>query len=127
MHAFCGWFDTQFRGSDGSPADTPVTLSTAPDPTGATHWGQQSFYIVPPLECAPGDKLKATIKVRTRAWAGRAGCRGNWGAWDGAQGGGASSSCARPTAVPVSVRACGGAATAGMRAPTAGRRCARAG
>ncbi|KIZ06233.1 putative protein arginine N-methyltransferase 4.2 [Monoraphidium neglectum] len=66
VHAFCGWFDVAFRGSDAHPADTPVTLTTAPDPTGATHWGQQSFYVVPPVECSPGDMLKASIKVDRR-------------------------------------------------------------
>jgi protein arginine N-methyltransferase 1 len=66
VHAFCGWFDVAFRGSDENPADTPVTLTTAPDPTGATHWGQQSFYVVPPIEAAPGERLKASIKVDRR-------------------------------------------------------------
>jgi len=30
---------------------------------GATHWGQQVFYVQPPVECAPGDKIAATIEV----------------------------------------------------------------
>ncbi len=41
VDAFCGWFDTQFKGSEQNATTTEVTLSTAPDPTGATHWGQQ--------------------------------------------------------------------------------------
>ena len=41
VDAFCGWFDTQFKGSQENPVTTEVTLTTAPDPTGATHWGQQ--------------------------------------------------------------------------------------
>jgi hypothetical protein len=41
VDAFCGWFDTQFKGSAENPTTTEVILSTAPDPTGATHWGQQ--------------------------------------------------------------------------------------
>lgn len=41
VDAYCGWFDTQFKGSAENPVTTEVTLSTAPDPTGATHWGQQ--------------------------------------------------------------------------------------
>lgn len=41
VDAFCGWFDTQFKGSAQNATTTEVTLSTAPDPTGATHWGQQ--------------------------------------------------------------------------------------
>jgi protein arginine N-methyltransferase 1 len=64
--AFCGWFDVQFRGSDANPADSPVTLTTAPDPTGATHWGQQSFYCVPAIECAAGGTIRASIKVDRR-------------------------------------------------------------
>ena len=66
VHAFVGWFDVAFRGSDDNPADSPVTLSTAPDPTGATHWGQQCFYVVPPIECAAEQRLKASIKVDRR-------------------------------------------------------------
>jgi protein arginine N-methyltransferase 1 len=67
VHAFCGWFDVAFRGSSESPADSPVTLSTAPDATGATHWGQQVFYAVPPVEAPAGARIKAAIKVNRRA------------------------------------------------------------
>ena len=34
-------FGPQFKGSPQNPVTTEVTLTTAPDPTGATHWGQQ--------------------------------------------------------------------------------------
>lgn len=66
MDAFCGWFDVQFRGSEANPATTDVTLSTAPDPTGATHWGQQSFFLHPPVECAEGDTIACSIEVVRR-------------------------------------------------------------
>lgn len=31
--------------------------------SGATHWGQQVFYLQPPLECAPSDSIIASIEV----------------------------------------------------------------
>ena len=40
-----------------------VSLSTAPDPTGATHWGQQTFCLHPPIDCAPGDAVEGSIRV----------------------------------------------------------------
>jgi protein arginine N-methyltransferase 1 len=40
-----------------------VQLSTAPDPTGATHWGQQTFSLHPAVDCAPGDALQGSIKI----------------------------------------------------------------
>eukprot|EP00798_Chlamydomonas_sp_ICE-L_P029086 gene29086-32297_t len=63
VEAFCGYFDTFFRGSDENPTDNEVRLSTAPDPTGATHWGQQQFYLHPAIECEPGDSLSCSIEV----------------------------------------------------------------
>ena len=45
----------------GNPAQ--VLLSTAPDPTGATHWGQQTFTLHPAVDCAPGDALVGRITV----------------------------------------------------------------
>ncbi len=33
---------------------------------GATHWGQQTFYISPPIDCAPTDHLKCSIDVARR-------------------------------------------------------------
>ena len=45
VDAFVGWFDVTFAGSPANPAPHVVTLTTAPDAAGATHWGQQ----VPPL------------------------------------------------------------------------------
>ena len=52
VDAYCGWFDTQFKGSQENPVTTEVTLTTAPDPTGATHWGQQvRARDAPPCHC----------------------------------------------------------------------------
>lgn len=66
VDAFSGWFDVAFKGSPESAADIEVWLTTAPDPTGATHWGQQIFYMNPPVDCAPGDKLHCKIGVYRR-------------------------------------------------------------
>jgi protein arginine N-methyltransferase 1 len=63
VEAFCGFFDTDFRGSAENPTDFTITLSTAPDPTGATHWGQQCFFLNPAIECAANDRLRCTIDV----------------------------------------------------------------
>jgi len=57
VEGFCGFFDVQFRGSEQNPADHDILLSTAPDPTGSTHWGQQSFVLHPPIACMPGETL----------------------------------------------------------------------
>lgn len=63
IDGFCGYFDVLFKGSQESPADLDVRLTTAPDPTGATHWGQQTFCVHPPIDAAPGDRLKCRIEV----------------------------------------------------------------
>lgn len=67
VEAFSGYFDVQFRGSPENPADSPVTLSTAPDPTGATHWGQQVFPLLPPVACQEGSTLEGTLGLSRRA------------------------------------------------------------
>ena len=66
VEAFCGYFDVLFKGSEQNPADVEVRLSTAPDPTGATHWGQQTFYINPPIEMSTNDSLECSIEVQRR-------------------------------------------------------------
>lgn len=63
IEALCGFFDVWFRGSTQNPTDVEVRLSTSPDPTGATHWGQQTFYCHPPIEAEGGDKLVGSITV----------------------------------------------------------------
>lgn len=66
VDALCGWFDVWFRGSDEAAVDNEIRLSTGPDPTGATHWGQQTFPLHPPIDCAPGDKLRVEMEVSRR-------------------------------------------------------------
>ncbi len=44
-------------------AGRQVLLSTAPDPTGATHWGQQTFSLNPVLEVAAGDAVAGDITI----------------------------------------------------------------
>ena len=63
---YAGFFDVQFNGSSQNPADFPVTLSTAPDPTGATHWGQQSFLLNPPVDCKAGDVIVCELDMQRR-------------------------------------------------------------
>jgi protein arginine N-methyltransferase 1 len=48
--AFAGWFDVSFRGSAANPNETNVELTTAPDANGATHWGQQAFFLSSPVK-----------------------------------------------------------------------------
>eukprot|EP00878_Enallax_costatus_P026512 GHUV01028454.1.p1 GENE.GHUV01028454.1~~GHUV01028454.1.p1 ORF type:complete len:243 (+),score=56.64 GHUV01028454.1:127-855(+) len=63
IDAFCGWFDVDFQGSPEHPADEAVRLTTGPDPTGSTHWGQQVFMMNPSIDCAPGDTLSCNVKI----------------------------------------------------------------
>ena len=55
VNAFCGWFDVIFAGSPENPTDFEVPLSTAPDPRGSTHWGQQLFSLHPAISCSRGE------------------------------------------------------------------------
>jgi len=66
VDALCGYFDVTFSGSAANPTDNNVILTTMPDQTGATHWGQQTFVMYPTLECAPGDTIKGDIVVTRR-------------------------------------------------------------
>lgn len=64
VNAFCGWFDVHFRGSEGSPVDSPIEMTTAPEYNHCTHWGQQAFLIDPPIESRDGDVLEGRISVK---------------------------------------------------------------
>lgn len=61
---FCGWFDVHFRGSKETPATTDVELTTAPDPNGATHWGQRCFWLYPGAVVSPGDSLNGEMHMQ---------------------------------------------------------------
>lgn len=63
VDALCGWFDVDFRGSGANPAPSPVTLDTAPDEQGATHWGQQVFYLHPPQPAEADDVLAGSLEL----------------------------------------------------------------
>ena len=40
-----------------------MVLSTAPDASGATHWGQLTFQLHPPISAAPGDRLRCDLEM----------------------------------------------------------------
>lgn len=67
VDGLAGWFEVQFRGSAENPATEEVQLSTAPDERGATHWGQQAFYLHPPQRAVDGDVLKGSFEMVRRS------------------------------------------------------------
>jgi protein arginine N-methyltransferase 1 len=64
--AFCGWFDVSFKGSVANPNETNVELTTAPDANGATHWGQQAFYLQPTLSASDGSVIKGRLELKRK-------------------------------------------------------------
>lgn len=50
-----------------SPPDYPTQTPPPGHPSGATHWGQQTFPLHPPIDCAPGDRLRVSVEVTRRA------------------------------------------------------------
>lgn len=66
LEGFVGYFDTEFKGSLETPAPVPVTLTTEPDETGATHWGQQVFQVHPSIPCSPDDDIDCEFEMKRR-------------------------------------------------------------
>jgi len=64
--AFAGWFDVTFAGSDENPCENPVQLTTAPDANGATHWGQQAFYMWPEIYASDGAVVSGKFDMVRR-------------------------------------------------------------
>ena len=64
--AFAGWFDVSFRGSEANPCENVVDLTTAPDANGATHWGQQAFYLSPGISAADGAHLEGRLEMQRK-------------------------------------------------------------
>lgn len=64
--AFAGWFDVTFAGSSENPCENVVELTTAPDANGATHWGQQAFYMYPEISPSRGSKIKGKFDMLRR-------------------------------------------------------------
>jgi len=62
-NALVGWFDVDFRGTNANPTHYPVTLSTSPIQGMSTHWGQQVFYLVPPVKGEAGATFEATMEM----------------------------------------------------------------
>lgn len=66
IQGFVGYFDTSFKGSIQNPTDVEVVLTTAPDATGATHWGQMTFQVSPPIMATAGDVIECTMEMHRR-------------------------------------------------------------
>ena len=64
--AFAGWFDVTFAGSKENPCENPVELTTAPDANGATHWGQQAFYMFPEVYASDGHFISGKFDMVRR-------------------------------------------------------------
>ena len=66
IQGFVGFFDTSFKGSPQNPVQVETVLTTAPDATGATHWGQMTFQLAPFMDAAPGDTIDCTLEMVRR-------------------------------------------------------------
>ena len=64
--AFAGWFDVSFYGSNANPAETKVELTTAPDANGATHWGQQAFFLSPTVKASDGGVISGRLELKRK-------------------------------------------------------------
>jgi protein arginine N-methyltransferase 1 len=64
--AFAGWFDVTFAGSEENPCENIVELTTAPDANGATHWGQQAFYMYPEISASDGAVISGKFDMLRR-------------------------------------------------------------
>jgi len=62
VSGFAGWFTVDFKGSEASPVDKVVTLSTGPE-GGHTHWGQQVFYLRDPIDCCADSMISGTLHM----------------------------------------------------------------
>lgn len=62
VSGYAGWFTVDFNGSVENRATKRVTLSTGPE-MGYTHWGQQVFYLLDPVECTTDTKLHGTVSM----------------------------------------------------------------
>eukprot|EP00245_Coleochaete_scutata_P017499 TRINITY_DN85_c0_g1_i1.p1 TRINITY_DN85_c0_g1~~TRINITY_DN85_c0_g1_i1.p1 ORF type:complete len:375 (+),score=77.47 TRINITY_DN85_c0_g1_i1:192-1316(+) len=63
ISGFAGWFDVHFRGSAANPAECEVELTTRPSVDDTTHWGQQVFFLHPPVAASDGDILKGWLEI----------------------------------------------------------------
>ena len=64
--AFAGWFDVHFKGSKQNPCETEVELTTAPDANGATHWGQQAFYLERGIKPSDGGAVWGRLEMKRK-------------------------------------------------------------
>eukprot|EP01024_Parvocaulis_polyphysoides_P037993 TRINITY_DN339_c1_g1_i4.p1 TRINITY_DN339_c1_g1~~TRINITY_DN339_c1_g1_i4.p1 ORF type:complete len:384 (-),score=76.81 TRINITY_DN339_c1_g1_i4:606-1718(-) len=66
IEGFCGYFDVEFKGSPQNPCQSAVTLTTAPDATGCTHWGQLTFPAYPSVKMNAEGKVACNMSVTRR-------------------------------------------------------------
>ena len=52
--------------SQENPNETDVELTTAPDANGATHWGQQAFYLSPGISAADGAVIEGRLEMQRK-------------------------------------------------------------
>lgn len=62
VSGFAGWFTVDFAGSVPNPAPRRVHFSTGPE-AGHTHWGQQVFYLMDPIDCTPDTEIHGTVAL----------------------------------------------------------------
>ena len=55
-----------FTCSQENPNETDVELTTAPDANGATHWGQQAFYLSPGISAADGAVIEGRLEMQRK-------------------------------------------------------------
>ena len=57
-----------------------MELTTAPDANGATHWGQQAFFLSPTVKASDGGVITGRLELkRKQAWEGGRGTRAREG------------------------------------------------
>lgn len=62
VSGFAGWFTADFFGRSEKPCPRPVTLSTGPE-VGYTHWGQQVFYLMEPVDCHSDASITGSVAM----------------------------------------------------------------
>ena len=62
FNMFVGWFVVDFNGSPSNPSLFHVECGTGPY-HGTTHWGQEGFFVHPPIEVTRFDKMEMSFSM----------------------------------------------------------------